>query len=164
MIRMYHTFNSLISIQLKALWKLGNRRIFIEKRIRTRKFFSLQFAPHCHTIHISAAAHVRGKPFNFLPSSLLETISPSSIFLRKDSLNGTGWRTPILISKAWFFSKLLKYKKSRGKVPMVFEKELQNVLGMNTRHFDTKKLARSHWSSWTGCHGELYKKISSLYN
>ena len=32
------------------------------------------------------------------------------------------------------------------------------------RHFDTKNIARSHWSSWTGRYCELHTKISSCYN
>ena len=35
---------------------------------------------------------------------------------------------------------------------------------MCTRQFDTKKIARSHRSSETGCYCELHTKISSCYN
>ena len=34
---------------------------------------------------------------------------------------------------------------------------------MDIRYFDTKNIARSHRSSWTGCYCKLHTKISSLY-
>ena len=38
------------------------------------------------------------------------------------------------------------------------------AFGMCNRQFDTKKIARSHRSSETGCYCELHTKISSCYN
>ena len=37
-------------------------------------------------------------------------------------------------------------------------------IGLYSRHFDTKNIARSHRSSSTGCYCELHTKISSCYN
>ena len=37
-------------------------------------------------------------------------------------------------------------------------------IGLYSRHFDTKNIARSHRSSSTGCYCELHTKITSYYN